>query len=162
MTDLAHGFDLSLFREPQRARRDLDQLRALLPEGILDDLFRLLPDCPDPDQALNLFERLAAQRSGHLSALLEINRVLLHYLVALFGHSYWLGEALLHNPDLIASLAHDRHLDRPREKEDYREGLARFVAQSGPADISAPLARFRKREYVRIALRDVLGLATLA
>jgi [glutamine synthetase] adenylyltransferase / [glutamine synthetase]-adenylyl-L-tyrosine phosphorylase len=154
--------DLSLFREPQRARRDLDHLRALLPDKILDDLQRLLADSPDPDQVLNLFERLAAQLTGEVVALLETNRVLLHYLIAIFGHSYWLGEALLHNPDLISALSHDRHLDRPLEKEDYREGLARFLTRSEAIDISALLARFRKREYVRIVLRDALGLATLA
>src|SRR5262249_9368288 len=46
--------------------------------------------------------------------------------------------------------------------DDFLESFGRFRARSGQADISLLLARFRKREYVRIVLRDVLAVATLA
>ncbi|HEX7289149.1 MAG TPA: hypothetical protein VF532_23395 [Candidatus Angelobacter sp.] len=162
MTELANAFDLSLFRDRPRAQRDIDRLRARLPDALLLAALRLLPDSPDPDQSLSLFERLAAQAGRESLALLHQDRILLHYMLALFGHSYWLGETLIQNPDLLVTISRDRHLERSRSEEEYRESLAVFLKAFPAADLAALLARFRKREYVRIALRDVQGIATLA
>lgn len=122
----------------------------------------LLAESPDPDQALSLLERLLNQCSSELVALLDRDHVLLHYAIVLFGHSYWLGEALIHNSDVLLSLQRDKNLERSLEREDFLERLDRFRSRFEEKDVSLLLARFKKREYVRIALRDLLGIATLA
>src|SRR4051812_5947866 len=90
------------------------------------------------------------------------NQVLLHYAVALFGNSQFLGETLIQNTDLLHGLAREKNLDRSLGREDYREHFARFSSRSLETDTALLLARFKKREYIRIVLRDVLGIATLA
>jgi [glutamine synthetase] adenylyltransferase / [glutamine synthetase]-adenylyl-L-tyrosine phosphorylase len=152
---------LETFRQPERACRDIRQIQERLPEAALRTLLALLAEAPDPDQALGLFERLTAQLDSRLFELLKKNHVLLHYVVAIFGHSFWLGEALLHNADLLEELDTEKHLERSLEGEDYRRRLTQFQKRKPENDVSCLLARFKKREYVRIALRDVLGAATL-
>jgi len=160
----ASGADinLGLFRERVRARQDLDRIAQRVPETLLSALLPLFEASPDADQALNLFERLTAQCDQNILRLLTENPTLLHYAIVVFGHSYWLGETLLHNPDLFQALRLEKNLERSREREDYRSSLAEFRSQTGELDISTLLARFKKREYIRIFLRDVLGIATVA
>ncbi len=91
---------------------------------------------------------------------------LLHYAVAVLGHSRYLGETLLQHPDLLSSFLRQDCLQRSRSRDEYHEAWARFRARSLPPasepNIALLLARFKRREYVRILLRDVLKRATLA
>ena len=81
----------------------------------------------------------------------------------MFGHSAWLGETLIQNIDLFREVrTRDRSLDRSCSREEFREEFARMHSRSPDSDMAVSLARFRKREYVRILLRDVLGIAKLA
>src|SRR6516165_1244636 len=89
----------ALFREPQRALQDWERIRARLPADLTATILALLSDSPDADQALSFCERLIAQGREPLVRLLDRNRVLLHYAIVIFGHSHWLGEAILRNSD---------------------------------------------------------------
>ena len=94
--------------------------------------------------------------------LLERQNFLAHYAIAVFGHSRYLGETLIQNPDLLQSFLREKNLDRSFSREEFHEALARFRARSFETDVSLLLARFKRREYVRIMLRDVLKIAPLA
>jgi len=123
-------------------------------------LSSLLADSPDPDCALLLFERLS--EPSEVVRLLERHNFLAHYAIVVFGHSRFLGETLLQNTDLLPSFLRERNLDRSFSQEEFHESLARFRARSLESDVSLILARFKRREYVRIMLRDVLKIAPLA
>jgi [glutamine synthetase] adenylyltransferase / [glutamine synthetase]-adenylyl-L-tyrosine phosphorylase len=152
---------LASFHDVQRARRDLEQLRSRLPSELISSLLALLPECADPDQALNLFERLTAIGDAELIALLERNHVLLHYILAIFGQSYWLGETILRDPAIAYGLK-PKDLEHPLGHEKFRRNFEAFRSRCAHGDVAALLAAFKKQEYVRIALRDILGIATLA
>lgn len=154
--------NLAPFREGERAQQNFARIRARVPHELVSALALLLAESPDPDQALNLFERLVTEGSEQLIRILNNNRVLLHYTITVFGHSYWLGETLIQNQDLLYSLQREKNLERSLGRDDYREHFARFRSHSMETDVSVLLARFKKREYVRIALRDVLAVATVA
>ena len=85
-----------------------------------------------------------------------------HYALVIFGYSRFLGETLLQNPDLLPSLLRERNLDQSFSREEFNESLARFRSRSFEADTALVLSRFKRREYIRIMLRDVLKLAPLA
>ena len=129
-----------------------------------DALSNLLADSPDPDWTLNQLERWLSQ-SPDLAPNFQRQPQLLHYTVAILGHSRYLGETLLQNPDLLSSFLREDYL-QPRSRDDFHEAWARFRARSLPPasepDIALLLARFKRREYVRILLRDLLTRATLA
>jgi glutamate-ammonia-ligase adenylyltransferase len=154
------------FRDAALAEQNLARIRARLPAAACDALPNLLADSTDPDSALNLLERLCAVAEEPVLKLFARStprdQALLHYVIELFAHSQFLGETLIQNPDLLHTLAREKNLDRSHGREDYREHFARFASRSLETDVSLLLARFKKREYVRIVLRDVLGIATLA
>lgn len=150
------------FRDPAQAQRNLEAIRARVPAAVAGAVPALLTDAPDPDAALNLFERLTATASGELFRLFQRQRVLIHYALLIFGYSEYLGETLIKAPDIFHQLAREHALDRSHSREEFRESFARFRSRSFESDTATLLARFKRREYVRIVLRDVLGIATLA
>lgn len=154
--------ETAFFRDSERARRDLEQLRAHFPAELFSATVALLRQCADPDQALNLLERLTRAENEALIRLFDKNRILLHYVLTIFGQSYWLGETIAKDPGIVQALGREKHLERPFGHEDFRQNLEDLRSRSSETDPSTLLAGFKKREYIRIILRDVLSIATLA
>lgn len=159
------------FAHPARAETNLHLVEQRLSAGAWSRLAMLLAQVPDPDESLNDLERYLRELPPGLVAYLERQPAAVHYLLLIFSHSRFLSETLIQQPDLILWLhrpatragrgAGDR-LVRLRSPEDLREELERFRATHLDLTPSVVLARFKRREYLRIMLRDVLGLATLA
>jgi glutamate-ammonia-ligase adenylyltransferase len=164
------AFSSIAFAEPARAEVNLALIGERLPRALWERLPTLLAQVPDPDQTLNYLERYLRELPAGLAARLEEDPVALHHLLLLFSHSRFLSETLLQQPELILWLhparrpgadSRDR-LDRMKSPEDLQEEFARFHATHFDQPAALVLARFKRREYLRITLRDVLGLATLA
>ncbi len=77
-----------------------------------------------------------------------------HWLNSIFSCSHFLSEELLRHPDWLNSI---RDLGFALSGEDYRERLIRFEQDQG-----LDFALFRRREMVRIVVRDRLELAPLS
>jgi glutamate-ammonia-ligase adenylyltransferase len=150
------------FRESESAARTFARVSGRVTPALAAALPSLLSDTPDPDAALILFERLICESSEELTRLLERNKILAHYAITIFGYSRFLGETLLHNTDLLQSFLREKNLDRSLSREEFHESLGRYRSRSFEKDISLLLARFKRREYVRILLRDALKIAPLA
>src|SRR5437868_4985938 len=150
------------FRDPQLARQNLAHVSSKLSPLVSTSLPALLEETPDPDRALIMLERLLSESTQELHRLLDRHPFLAHYAIAVFGHSRFLGETLIRNLDLFQSFLREKNLDRSFSREEFAEALARFRSRSFETDASLLLARFKRREYVRIMLRDVLKIAPLA
>ena len=142
------------------AKLNVETVRGRLSPELAAALPGLLGEAPDPEGALLLFERLT--ESPEMVRLLDQHNFLAHYAIVVFGHSRYLGETLIQNPDLLPSFLREKNLDRSFSPEEFHESLARFRTRSFENDVSLTLARFKRREYVRIMLRDVLKIAPLA
>ncbi len=148
------------FRNPESARLNLERVEARVSPALASALPGLLGEAPDPDGALLLFERLV--ESSEMVRLMEQHNFLAHYAIVVFGHSRFLGETLIQNADLLPSFLREKNLDRSFSQEEFHESLARFRTRSSESDVSLILARFKRREHIRIMLRDVLKIAPLA
>ncbi len=137
-------------------------LRSKVSPALADVLPSLLAESPDPGFSVLFFERLLSENSPETARLLEKHPALAHYAIQIFGHSHYLGETLIHNADLLSRFLQRQALDRSFSHEDFREALARFRARSFETEVSLLLAWFKRREYVRIMLRDVLKIAPLS
>lgn len=150
------------FREPEAARKNYERASGKLSPALANTIPTLLADSPDPDSALLLFDRLVSEAATESLRLIESHPFLAHYAIAVFGNSWYLGETLIRNPELLPRFLREKRLDRSFTREEFSEALARFRSRSLERDGSLLLARFKKREYVRILLRDVLRIAPLA
>jgi [glutamine synthetase] adenylyltransferase / [glutamine synthetase]-adenylyl-L-tyrosine phosphorylase len=76
-------------------------------------------------------------------------------LCALFSGSEWAGEAILKHPDWLEYLETPAH---PRRKQGLKREVEPWLASSAQAAL-AQLRRFKQREMLRIAARDLGRLA---
>src|SRR5215471_13256263 len=150
------------FGDMEAARVTFGRLANRISNTLASVLISILADCSDPDAALLLFERLVIESSPDIIELLEEHPFVAHYATAVFGTSWYLGETLVANSDILHTFLRNKGLDHSCSREDFSEALARFHSRSFDRDPSLLLARFKRREYVRIMLRDVLRIAPLA
>jgi len=159
------AFSSIRFAEPARAERNLEAVREALPPAAFDALPTLLAQVPAPDAALNYLERFCREAPQQVRDYLAEHPAALHYILLLFSYSRFLSETLIHQPALVMWLHRPGPrggLDRLKTPDDLNEEFARFEATAFELSPALVLARFKRREYLRITLRDVLGLTTLA
>ncbi len=118
---------------------------------------------PDPAGARVFMSRLEALDPA-LSNDCKKNPLLLSRMLTLAGHSPFLAETLLRHPEHIGWLRAEteRGFDRLKSTEQLSEELARFVTRMVDADDPTRLVCFKRRELLRIYLRDCLRIATLS
>jgi [glutamine synthetase] adenylyltransferase / [glutamine synthetase]-adenylyl-L-tyrosine phosphorylase len=150
------------FQNSASAQENLVRVSGRIPPSLAGVLPALLAESPDPDSALIQFDRLVNKCASEMLRLLDRHNPLAHYALLVFGHSRFLGETLLQNSDLLPSLVREKKLDRSLTRDEFHESLARLRSHSLETDVSLLLARFKRREFVRIMLRDVLKIAPLA
>ena len=150
------------FHDERRAALNWKRISDRAPRAVIDALPNLLAETPDPDAALNGFERLIEVADPPLLRSLEQHPTLVYYALTVFAYSQFLGDTLIRNLDLFPSLLREKGFHRSHHDDEFREALARFRARAMVNDVSRVMAQFKRREYIRIMLRDVLGIATLA
>jgi [glutamine synthetase] adenylyltransferase / [glutamine synthetase]-adenylyl-L-tyrosine phosphorylase len=155
--------DSPVFHFPeQTAAARYTRIRELFPADAASRLPQFLEEAADPEQSVLQLEVLLERHPAEAFAAFQASAQALRSCVALFGASQWLGQTLLHNSDLLQTLARPAGLARSRSIEDFREQLARFGLRSHDTPLPVLLTRFKRREYVRIFTRELLGLASLA
>ena len=133
--------------------------RAFLGLGV--PLLEVLRDSADPDQGLDNLESFATASGNRVSFLraLASRRSHLERLVNLLALSNLARQVLVRHPEYFDSLARGGYLDERPEAE--LAGELRDRMMQAPAGVTAAdvVRRFRQREMVRIAYRDVAGMA---
>ena len=149
------------FQDVTRAEGNLERVGQRLAPALLTPLASLLGESPDPDGALNLLDRYVQAATHEVLSDLPRYPSALTYLVAIFGYSAFLAESFLADPGLPVQFARDRHFAKLKSFEDLMQDYARFSTTNSDPWLAAQLARFKRRNYLRIVLKDVLGLSTL-
>jgi glutamate-ammonia-ligase adenylyltransferase len=161
------------FADPDRARQNLRLVlegRPLIPypdaaRRALAQLFPVLLDAlwqsPDPDEALNQFERFVAAvgpRTAYLE-LLAARPELLSSLVKLCARGELLTQLLVTQPELLGALASPDTLVAPRRKRALRSELAAVLApRLGPAERKDRLRQVKQAQELGITWRMLLGV----
>lgn len=151
LADLAKG--PGGFHVAPRTRQVLRNLRPLL--------FRWLTHAADPDVALNQFIRFveAYGLRSMLFELLVVNPKLLELLLKTFDASRHAGDLLIRRPQLLEEITRAGMLDREVDVAQHLQRLEALEVTAKPLD---SVRAYRQTQLLRIFLRDVLGLASLA
>lgn len=125
-----------------------------------EKLEALVRDLPDATGARLLLERLQTDHPRAVKTLVR-DAGLLSDVLALAAWSPLLATTLAQNPDYLAWLARERLHMRLKSREELNESLARLGLTNSQLDAQVLLARFRRRELLRIYLRDIRNTSTL-
>ena len=145
---------------PRRAAPASGERRVFL--EFVFPLLDVLRDSIDPDLALHHLEGFAASSGNRISFLraLASRRPHLSRLTNLLAYSRLSHRILSRHPEFFDSLARGIHLHEGRtSSEMLQELLERFGAAPKREPRDLLLRRYRQREMVRVAYRDMAGLA---
>jgi glutamate-ammonia-ligase adenylyltransferase len=161
------------FTDPDRARQNLRLVlegRPLVPyaepmrralHAMFPVLLEALWQSPDPDEALNQFERFlaaAGPRTAYLELLAERPDLLVN-LVKLCARGELLTELLVTQPELLNGLADPSTFAAPRRRTHFRQALAPAL---GPrltlSERRDRLRRLKQAEELAITWRMLLGV----
>jgi glutamate-ammonia-ligase adenylyltransferase len=156
-------------RDKSQAQKNLElisvRLGPVAAGALVPSLLHDLPAAADPDMALNNLERFVSSLAdaSRFTTLITERPAILGQLVAVFGASRFLSAFLIAQADYdLAGLAEDGYLARPAGRNALSVRLAAMTG--GEPDEKAffrSMRVFRKREMLRIGLRDLLGRADL-
>ncbi len=153
------------FRHPARARQELSFLSSLA-EAALQRLKILIESSPDPDQVVHFLNRFHAESPRGFDEI-AANPAALRLAVTVFGFSVFLSEAVIRTPAWLTQLSSGNDLHRVLHREQYENRLRHYLGAHDPRALDVTpsallLACFRRREILRIMLRDVLRLGSLS
>ena len=151
LADLTQG--PTSFHVAPRTRQIFRKLRPVL----LDWLRK----AADPDATLNQFVRFV-EAYGLRSLLFELlvtNPKLLELLIKTFDASRFAGDSLIRHPQLLEEITHDPAF---YEARSISGNLRRLDSLGADASNLDPVRAYRRRQLLRIVLRDALGLTNSA
>nr|MBA2340208.1 hypothetical protein [Pyrinomonadaceae bacterium] len=120
----------------------------------------LVRELPDAEAARIFYEQFVTEHP-RAARLFERDEGLLADALALAAWSPLLATTLAQNPDYLQWLARERREVRVKSAEELGESLGRFAATHTSLEGETLLARFRRRELLRITIRDIRRTATL-
>ena len=156
-------------RELQRARLIFEILRGWGPHAeafdqMLPHLLQAMKLSPDPDMALNNFERWQANLANRLPyyRFLAENPRVLEIFFTVCATSQFFSEILIQNPEYFEFFS-DPNLRRrpktaPQHYRDLRNLLRPCTSYGMKIDV---LRRYKQREVLRIGVMDILGVLDL-
>jgi glutamate-ammonia-ligase adenylyltransferase len=127
----------------------------------MNNIDNLISTLPDPESARRFLVSLTEKHPSHEKELTK-NDALLSDVLTLVAYSPLLAATMLQHPEYIGWLQRKRGENVLRNKEELLESLARFSLTNSQVDPHVLLSRFRRRELLRIYLRDIRRLATIA
>src|SRR5581483_5439722 len=127
---------------------------------VSQNILSFIDQLPDPPGAERFIERLFEDLPSRADNWAKDARFFSN-LLTLAAYSPWLAQTMLQQPDDIDWLKRERNLQSVKTKEQMLEELARFVSRQFQLSEQVALARFKRRELLRIYLRDCLRFATL-
>ncbi|MEX5212568.1 MAG: hypothetical protein NW703_00230 [Nitrospiraceae bacterium] len=132
--------------------------------AIMADLLACIAETADPDRALVHWDRYvqATLNRGTLYDYLRGSPRLLHYLCVIFGNSPAMADTLIRDPTLVYWLSSPGVLDQTPTRHSLRTALHAMLGNVTVKELQLDaLRRFKRREMLRIGMRDLLRLASV-
>jgi glutamate-ammonia-ligase adenylyltransferase len=153
----SHGF--------QYGARSADNILLLQQHFSVETVHRIVINSlmtPSPDLALNAFERLAGVVSPEDLSELSRRKKRLAQFIMLCGSSPFLVNLVYKTPDTPRWLFLEDGIDLSRSFAEMQSSVQATVDESTDfIQLQRALRRFKRREILRIAARDLNGLAPL-
>ncbi len=160
MGRIAASINVARAALPRSRRRRGWRYNRLTLSNVETKIEELTRSLPDAGGARRFWERVAAEHPRAARRLAE-DAGLLSDALALAAWSPLLATTLSEDPDYLPWLARERSDTHVRAAEELAESLARFALTHSREETQVLLARFRRRELLRIYLHDIRRAATV-
>ena len=151
----------SILRSLQELATDDADIQACFSDLVIP-LLEATVDSPNPESALNNFSRFAQGALNRLSLyqLLRDARFLIRTVILSFGASTYLSEILIRTPEYFYDIIDTNVTGIQKTSEmmyqEIAQSISRFASVEQKLSI---LRRYKRRETLRIGMRDLLKIA---
>ena len=160
--DRAGGVDTeSILRSLHELTSNDADIQACFADLVIP-LLKAAIDSPGPEAALNRFSRFA-EASFNRRSLYQLLRDAAHFIrpvILTFGGSTYLSEILIRAPEYFYDIIDPNVMDMQKTSEimyqELKQSISRFASVEQKLRI---LRRYKRRETLRIGLRDLLKVA---
>ena len=153
----------SIVRSLQELTTDDTDLQTCFADLVIP-LLKAAIDSPSPEAALNRFSRFAAVSFNRKSLyyLLRDAQPLIRLVLLSFGASTYLSEILIRTPEYFYDIIDPDVMETQKTSammyQELKQALSRFASVEQKLRI---LRRYKRRETLRIGLRDLLKVANV-
>ena len=154
----------SILRSLQELATDDSDLQACFAEIVIPLLAATI-DAPNSEAALSRFSRFAQAIFNRrwLYQLLQDTQSLIRPVIFCFGASNYLSEILIRTPEYFHDIIDEDVMEQQKTSEtmyqELKQSISRFASVEQKLRI---LRRYKRRETLRIGLRDLLKTADVA
>ena len=148
------------FQDPERAQKNLEALRECFGGELPPSMTLLLRQAPDPDAGLSFLERYCQLDEQTCRAISE-SPTQLDAAMAVFAQSRYFSETLLRRPRLLEWATAPERFDQVISAAELRSEIGWINPHADEERAALILAAFKRAHLLRIALRDLLGVAQL-
>ncbi|SNB47667.1 bifunctional [glutamate--ammonia ligase]-adenylyl-L-tyrosine phosphorylase/[glutamate--ammonia-ligase] adenylyltransferase [Geobacter sp. DSM 9736] len=160
--DFASFLEASGFLYGARSAANLQLLSKIFPPDLLSVIAQAALSTPTPDMALNGLERVTSVVPPDEIIAVCSDRLRVSQFLGICGSSPFLTNIICRDASFFRSLFSNRLIDMKRSEADALTLLRDQVPHDAVfADILPILRRFKYNEILRIAARDLAGLASL-
>ncbi len=164
-----HRLEALGYADPAGALRHIEALttgvarRAAIQRTLLPVMLGWFADAPDPDTGLLAFRKVseALGSTPWYLRLLRDEGVTAQRLARVLAFSRYATDLLLHAPEAVALLADDTQLHPTDTQVLAAQAQAAVVRAGSPEDAAAVCRAIRRRELLRIAVADLLGILSV-
>ncbi|MDQ1256703.1 MAG: Bifunctional [glutamate--ammonia ligase]-adenylyl-L-tyrosine, partial [Candidatus Hydrogenedentes bacterium] len=157
-------FDRIPFQNAATAESCLASILEEHRPGLATILAKALAETADPDVALVRLARfleVSHNRGGELDLMTDAPRYA-HLQCTIFDQSHFLTDIVYRNPEYMLWLWSDAQLDSARTRDELFDELTRCVSVFDAFDARCQaMRRFKRREILRIATRDIVKYVPL-
>jgi len=132
-------------------------------EDELKLFLKTIASSPDPDMGLNNFERLFSVigKKRDIISYIFADTKLLSSIAKIFGTSQFLSNIIIANPDYLLTVLSKEILRQSKNKDQLLSEICVEEENVSPEIVTERLRVFKHKEFLRIAARDILGIAPL-
>ncbi len=128
----------------------------------LGELLSLAAQSPSPDACLNNMERAAREVPAAAIEASIKNPAVLPFLAKIFGSSHYLTNIICQNPALYARLFVDNGIAVSKDLQTFSVELKAVLKDITDVNgVMRALRVYRHTEYLRIGVRDLLGMSNV-
>ena len=157
------------FQDVEQTRAALQELtagltrRSRVMQQLLPAILGWLSSAPDPDLGLLQLRRLSEgyTRSSTLARRFRDTPIAAERTCQVLGSSRVLGMALYRHPDVVDELADDPFVGSEQSRTDLTDSALATLDWRDDEGRREGLRRFKRREVLRVGVRDLVGEAPL-
>ncbi len=160
-----------IFKSSEKSIEQFDEIvddfiRSTLNFDLIEEFLKnfviSLKHSPNPEQSLRNFLRFVENSFSKTSLYKDLAKYqqLMKVLLTIFGYSQYFADILVRDPELFQWLMYSDTIDKLKSRDEHKREISALLSYTNLSGKLNALRRYKRREILRIGVRDIFGVAS--